>query len=189
MLAPQAVTQDGHLVFPRLIFTGQPSAAEDWLHPQQGEEVRLGRNGQHMVRPTLPAQVHVAGPTKQGHILEGLVLRPPIQEIRTSEGIVAGGRFGLVQPHQLAWIAKWQRPQQDGIDNTEYGCVGANADGEGNRRDCRKAARPQQIPDRITQVLQAGSQKLHLSDSPRFLQMAVPGLDAWERKMLAAAYH
>jgi len=92
-----------------------------------------------MVQLSLAAEVEVALPAYQGHVLEGLVLGFPVHEIRSGERIAAGRGFGLVQPHQLAGAAIRQRPQQDGVDDAEDRAVGADPDGQRNHRNGRES--------------------------------------------------
>ena len=158
MAVPESVAEHGDLVFAGLVLPRREGPAEERRDTEQGEEVRLDGQGGDVVRPALDAEVHVLRPAKQRHVLEGAVLRFPVDEIRSGEGIRAGRRFRLVEAQQLFRVAVRQGPQQDGFDDAENGGVGADSDGQRDGGDDGESRRLPQASRCVAQVLQ---QRLH----------------------------
>src|ERR1022692_5080755 len=77
------------------------------------------------------------GPTQQhdpaegglcgGELLEYPVVAAPGHVVRRGNELAAHARKADRHPDELPGIGVWQRPQQDGVGNTEYGGSGADS--------------------------------------------------------------
>src|SRR5215469_6933371 len=100
-----------------------------------------------MIRFALPTEIHRVRPAHEGHVLEAVVVRLPVEEIQAGEWIISRRRLGLVQAHELSrlLIRKWA--QQNRIDNAEDRRICADTQGErknGDNGESRRSAQPAQ---------------------------------------------
>src|SRR5579862_1116783 len=121
-----------------LIFPWHPRSPEQRASAQPGEKVRFRRRADYVIGFTLPAQVHRVRPADEGHVLEGVVLSFPIEEIRAREGIISRRSFGLIQANQLTWLIVWKGAQKDGINDAKDCSICADAESQRNNGYRRK---------------------------------------------------
>ena len=88
-----------------------------------------------------------------GELFENRVVISPIEGIgqRNREILPRSGR--LIQYHDAVGIRIWERPQQNGVDHTEDGGVGADAQAERNYRDGSKAGLFRQHAQCVAKIL------------------------------------
>jgi hypothetical protein len=68
--------------------------------------------------------------------------------------------------HARAAIAERQRPEKERIHDGEHGGVGADADGQGEQRDERKAGPAAQGANRVTNVVDQAIHVCRLYQTP-----------------------
>src|SRR5215468_1921729 len=160
MALPQSVTEYQHMIVSGRVFTRSPSSSEQWACSKQREEVRFRGDTHNVIGLSPAAKVHGVGPTDEGDVLEAVILRLPVQEVRPGERIIAWSCFGFVQANQLPRLLIRQGTQKRCIDDAEDGCVRTNSHGQ--RKDCDygKPWRPAQTANAITDVL---GQSVHLT--------------------------
>jgi hypothetical protein len=123
----------------------QERAAGDETGAEQLEEARCDLLRRDLFNASIggaqPPWV-VAG---RGHGLERTSPFVPVPEGRRPDGAARRPRGALPDHDEALGVRVWQRPEQRGVDEGENGAVGANAEGERDRGQCREARRRPQL--------------------------------------------
>ena len=125
---PERVAQNRDFASALLIFARGKRASNLRIYAEQGKEVSFGLDDGGAFRRRSGRNVGVGRPGKQRHVLEGAVLRFPVEIVlRQLSGKEPGRAFGLPEGNDFFRIAKWERLQQRGVDDREDRGVRANA--------------------------------------------------------------
>ncbi len=147
------MSENGHRVFARLIFIGRKASSQRRLDSQNIQEISGDQKTLDALRCFQAGKVR-APPTIETHLLEGLILRTPIEVI---------GHRSFVAYYSATWLRfpdrdyaielrKGQRLDEQCVDDAEDGAVGANADGQRDDGDDRERRTSHERPDAVTDV-------------------------------------
>src|SRR6266481_9989350 len=133
---PQRVTEHHHFVAGGSIFFGQ-EIASDFRTDAEGAKIIAG-NAKAAELFGLPNLQHGLPGAVNGNFLEALILRFPIEVRRVAD--VFWGAVAAFLPHhrKAVWVAIWERPQQDSVDQTEDRGVGPYPQGQREHGDYRE---------------------------------------------------
>ncbi len=103
-----------------------------------------------------------------GHLTEHVILLLPVLKIREGYRLGAVVFHIFVKHNQAVGIFEWERMQEDGSYDAEYGGVCADAEGEGENCNGGKARRSREHSCAVFQILE---KRLHLQ-TPLLTQIA-----------------
>jgi hypothetical protein len=153
------------------LFFAEESPAEKGFHSQHGKKTRghaQSRNLLGFLRVSRRREVIAsAGGIEDRHAFKRLALTFEIPEVRRRDDVPIARSLakGFKYDHQAIRIGERQRLQQRVVDHAKDGCVGANAQRQGQHRDDREARVSHQVPQTVTRVLKKSSQNgSHLRD-------------------------
>ena len=153
MLLPETVFEDYYLLVSRLAFFRQESAPASGLHAQHIEKA-LG----HTV-PWEPVQMHSVRDVEVvllngDQLLADLILLAPVCEDsrRDCSTYIADRQILLPYDNQPRLIWKGERPQDERINGTKDGRVGADAQRQRNHRDSCESGTFQKAPNPAANV-------------------------------------
>ena len=127
MALPQSIAEYQHMIVSGFVLSRSPSPPQKRTCAQQREEVRFGRDTHNVIWLSAAAEVHGVGPADERQVLKAVILRLPVQKVRTCERIITWSRLSFVQANQLPRLLIRQRAQQNGINDAEDGCVRADS--------------------------------------------------------------
>src|SRR5579859_716292 len=136
-----------------LIFALREGPPDLCMHTEQFKEIGLGTNQGDAFRPFFSTDTIAGGPRKEAHGGKRSVLRTPIRVVLAGERIGTGRSFRFPQRYDLPGFAKWQRLEEDSIDNGEDGGVRANSQREGQDSYGREARIFRERSKRVVQIL------------------------------------
>src|SRR5664280_501599 len=164
---PEAIAEEHHAVFARLVLARQKGAAERRLDAKRGK--KIGGNS-HPIHPFRLAVAGQAGPTRVDHrkVLERRGLFAPLGEVAGAGGPHSrsghGDRFS--QKEQALRFAKRQRTQQNAVDHRVDGRGGAETERQRQHHHRGKAGSFRQLPEGKTQRRKHGRLRLDPEEQP-----------------------
>src|SRR5215475_5640108 len=153
MALPEAIAEDDYMIVSGLVFTSDPGSAQQSPCAKQREEIGFRWSAHDVNRLAATAQVHRVSPADQRHILKAVVLRLPVEEVRTCKRVIAWRGFGLIEANQLAGPLIRQGTQEGCIDDTEDSCVRPNSQRQSKNSDQGKSGSATQAANAIANVL------------------------------------
>jgi hypothetical protein len=78
---------------------------------------------------------------------------PQVDKLRVGEAHTSAARVEALHNDETFRVSDWQHAQQRGVNQREYGRVGAYAQSDAKYGDYRKSRTPQQRPHCIPEVL------------------------------------
>lgn len=150
-MPPERVAQDRNARLTGLVVVGTECPSELWLHAEQVEE--RGTDGGTVQPDRFPLSGQDRPNARdRGRILQRGGLFLDVIEIRT--GHRRAPPVGQMKdPDDLMRILVRQRLQQNGIDDAEDGCVGADPQRQRQQRDDRESGALEQTPNGVADVL------------------------------------
>src|SRR5208337_1011073 len=147
-----------------LAVLGQEGAAQQRRNAQNREKVCRHVSYPYRHGFALAGQREFV-PVNRGHSTEDVILPPPLQELRVGAAIPPYARrlVRFENPEQLTRTGKGQRLQKHGVHRAEYGCIRADAQGQGQNSHRREYGIPAQLAEARAKIL---SQCVHHGQSP-----------------------
>src|SRR5262249_32870787 len=131
---PQTITQHDHWRAAGFVFVVGEDASVQRVDAQHTKHVRGHLHGNDPFGVTGAGEV-VAAAVVDTDLFKRLIVVAPIRDVRIGDRHLVDHGARLVQKHELLGFVVRQRPQQDRVDYTEDGAVGADAEGEGKDHD------------------------------------------------------
>src|SRR6516165_6007341 len=157
---PQSKTNDRNLIVADLIFLRDEVAAEGWLDAKETKEICGSMDAKNLLGFIGASEVVEPG-APGGKLFKRVILITPIEKLGGRSNTARNVAVWIGVPHKYdpLRIRKGKRTQQDSIDHAKHSGVCADADGEREYSDQRKArASPQHAPT-VLQVLPNGSHR------------------------------
>ena len=150
---PEAMADYGKTL-PLLAFPGRKAAALDRLNAKQGKEVRRDPRDADLFRPRAARECY-RGRIKDRDIREALALAPPLVDTPIRRSTFAKILIRILRPQhgQLLRRSIRLRPEEDRVQHTEHGRVGADRQREHGYGGGRKPGILAQRPHGVAQVL------------------------------------
>src|SRR6185369_14205061 len=144
----------GHLVLARLLILHRETAAESRNHSKGVEVIPSDARHAEAFGIAITREIQVQRHRhRRRKLFEGRVLFSIIKEVdRRDAGAVTAVADVSVDPDETVGLAIWQRPDHNGIDEAEDGCVSADAERERKQRDERKTRTLQEAAKAIADV-------------------------------------
>ena len=175
---PQTVSNDGHLVFARLVFLFRKVTAANWFDTDGVQKICCHQETLDAFRGVSASKVGTPPPI-QCELFERVILRAPIKIIGQRHFVVLHTTTWRLVPngHQAVEIWKRQRLDQKRIDRAEDCSVRANTQRQSDNGYCREARPLYQISHRVTNITEKRFHDGSLSDA---LDLEFPS-PFWER--------
>ena len=176
---PQPVAEEGDAVVADLVLVLGERAADERRHPQHREQIGRHARPVQPLRLALAGQIEVGDGTQRGDVLEHVIARLEVVDVRHPDVRARQAALGRGAPdvHEPVRLAVRQRLQDDPVDDAEHRGGRADAERDGQRRGGGKAGRPPHQPHAVPQILHEGREQMHSSG----LTAPLDDLDAAER--------
>src|SRR2546425_6495297 len=167
---PQTVAYDHNPVAPRTFLVGQKGSSESWLDAQQCEKVARNTCPRSPLRNAYAREVESFN-HKSRKRLECAVFILPIYKIGQRNTLGRSLRSHFQNSYNLVGLLVGKHTKQDCIHHAEDGCIGTDAQSQGQRRHRRKSWALEQHPKTVAKIIKHSDEWLVASGE--FLPQAV----------------
>src|SRR5215469_1313365 len=151
-VAPEVVSQDRKFTGIRRVFLSRKSSPQDGLGPKYIEEAPGDVNGIHGIRSLPGAQIKTDAAWVVGcHGLKLMRLAPSHELGNRNRLLVTAGEVAM-KVHNPFRIGKWQRTQEDMVQDRKNRSVGADAQRQGNGCHQRKPRALDENTERMAEI-------------------------------------
>ena len=155
---PQGVAENHGPQAVRLVLAREKTSAERWLGSQHSKQIRRDRYALNPLGLSTARQVDRTPTSKTCHAVEEAGVLAPVAEVGAGDG---SPDQRLVRPefrdvNQTVRVAVGQRLQEHGVHGAEDRCVRADAEGQRQDGNRRKARSLDKHPQAVARVLNEG---------------------------------
>ena len=137
-----------------VIFGGLKAAAERHTDAEEREEIGGDGGAVQSARLACAGEDEVGVGIERGHLVEGGALRAPVVEVRGGDGEeLAKGGMSFPEGEEAAGMGVGKRLEEDAVDDSEDGGIGADAEGEREDGDGGEGRILAQAADGVAHVL------------------------------------